>query len=252
MSPSAGSSWRTAAAPTSVEERVDSDALDLVGERVVRGAASVAFAVVLDARRGADQHQPIDEVRRCEGEVQAQPSAHRVADVRRPPALDAEHRRAGGKVGSNVGPVAVAGRVERDDLDVGTERGRESRHGRPPAPGGLREAVDEDDPISASRRRRAPCAPPALFARRLGGEPAERLHEHVGILRARDRPAAVDDVRRHGRDAGVVGLLAASPSPPRVPASPSRNCTISSRSNPTSAAQSASTSGSPMSSPSMK
>ncbi len=173
----------------------------------------VAFAVVLDARRGADQHEPIDEMRRCEGEVQAQASAHRVADVRRPPALDPEHRRAGGQVGSNVAPVAVAGCVERHDLDVGTERGRESRHGRPPAPGSLREAVDEDDPISVHTRRRARAvlgSRASLFltlVARLGGEPAEHLHEHVGILRARDRPSAIDDVRRHGRDAGVVGLL---------------------------------------------
>ena len=168
-----------------IDEGGDSDALDLVGQLVVGGAARRAFPLVLDPWCRPDQHQPIDELRRCEGEVQAQAPAHRVADVRGAPALRGEHRRAGGEVGANVAAVAVARGVECHDVDVGAEARRQSRNRRPPAARRLREAVDEDDSVSVhtrhrrrSRRRGTRCrrrvvarAPLGAPWRRTGGAP---------------------------------------------------------------------------------
>ena len=64
-----------------VEEDVDAVALDLLRELLVGLAPGRALGVVGDAGRGAQQHQPADEIGPVEREPQAQPSPHRVPGV---------------------------------------------------------------------------------------------------------------------------------------------------------------------------
>ena len=88
-----------------VEEGVDAVALDGCCKCIVSGAAGRALVVVLDARRGADEHEPLDEVRAGEREVEAEPAAHRVADVAWPRRRGAEHAGAGDEVGLDASPT---------------------------------------------------------------------------------------------------------------------------------------------------
>ena len=66
-----------------VEEGVDADGLDAVGQRLVGRAPSFSFPSVVHAPRRADQDKAPDGVGSGEGRVQAQAPAHGVAHVGR-------------------------------------------------------------------------------------------------------------------------------------------------------------------------
>ena len=125
----ANSGW----ASQRVEERVEAVALDRrrparssAARRAARSSASS-----MPGRR-ADQHEALDEVGSGDGEVQAEPAAHRVADVRGPPAGRAEQVGAVDRSACDVGRAAVAGRVDGDDLVVARRGGRPAAsHERP-------------------------------------------------------------------------------------------------------------------------
>ena len=140
-----------------VEERVDTVALDGRCKCIVGRAARGTLVVVLDAGGGADQDQSLDELRTGEREVEAQPAAHRVADVRGRAAGRAEQLGAGVEVGLDARRTGVARRVDRDDLEaIGQAIGD-----RCPRPAGLGEPVDEDEPRSGCPSRRVQAAQPA-------------------------------------------------------------------------------------------
>ena len=112
--------WRTTAGPpTGPQERLDAVALDRRRQPSRRRPSAGSLGLVLDARRRADQHEPRStSVGSVEGQPQAQPPAHRVADVRRSPAVGAEQRGCRPDVRAHGGRVAVARGVHRDDLVV--------------------------------------------------------------------------------------------------------------------------------------
>ena len=64
-----------------VEERFDADLLEVVGAPPIDTTSVCAFGIVVDAGRGADQHEPFDC--RVPGQCgdQSEPATHRVADV---------------------------------------------------------------------------------------------------------------------------------------------------------------------------
>ena len=123
-----------------VEERVDAVALDatLQVHRPRRGGPPArrrprcpAVALTSTSRSTSSG--------RASGEVEAQPAAHRVADVRGRTAGGAEQVGAGDEVGRDRRRAAVARRVDGDDLEaVGQAVGD-----RCPRPSGLGEPVDE-------------------------------------------------------------------------------------------------------------
>ena len=98
--------------------------------------------------RGADEHEPLDEVRVGEREVQAQAPAHRVADVRRPAAGRGEQRGAVDEVGADVADPPWPG------MSTATTSWSAASVGASGVPraAGLGEAVDEDEPRTGRRR----------------------------------------------------------------------------------------------------
>ena len=158
------------------------------------------LAGVVDAGRGADQHEALDEVRAGDGEVQAQAAAHRVADVRRPAAGRdrAARRRRRRSARTAAEPPWPGASTATTSWRLGQLVGD-----RVPRPAGLGEPVDEHEPPARRRAGRRRGRQPA---RCVGGQALQHLHEHGRVLGAGDRPAAVDDVRRDGRDPGLGGV----------------------------------------------
>ena len=79
--------------------------------------------------------------------VERHPSAHRVADVRRSPAVVAEVVGALPQVGSNVVGGPVPGQIDGDDVG-GRQPSAEQTGERRPTSRRLGEAVGEDDPTA--------------------------------------------------------------------------------------------------------
>ena len=122
-----------------VEERVEPDRLEVVGQLVVGSSASLPFVAVLDAGVGADEDEGGDQVGLGEGQVQGHPTAEGVAEIA-PPAAGPTQSVAGlGQVPSDR-RGAVAGEVDGLDRTLIAEGGEE----RPPAAGVLGEPVGQD------------------------------------------------------------------------------------------------------------
>jgi hypothetical protein len=153
-----------------VQEGLDAVALDRRGEVLVGPAPGGPVGGVVEAAGGADEHEPLHEVRPGQGEVEAEAPAHRVAHVRRAPAGAPEQVGAGDEIGVDVRGAAVAGRVDGHGLVVGPQRRREGV----PRAAGLGEPVDEDDAGSGARRR--------------GGEAVSRHVRRDGAGLGRRRP----------------------------------------------------------------
>ena len=198
--PRSVAAWRTAAGPPTGRgtrrrrrARSMSASCSSAARRAARSSASSMPG------RGADQHEPLDELGPGDGEVQAEAPAHRVADVRGRPAAAPEQLGAARRGRPRRRPTRRGpGDVDGDDLEA---LGQAVGDGVPRA-AGLGEPVDEHE--------RAGRCPGASTVRRSAGtvgrrQPLQHLHEHGGILGAGDRPPAVDDVRRHGGDAGLGG-----------------------------------------------
>jgi hypothetical protein len=123
------------------QERVHAISLDAGRARLVVAPSVVAFDVVTDAGGGAHQHEGLDEVGMGERHVQAQAPAHRVTDVRGPASLLRHQPGALPQVEGHVRKLAVARRVERDDVVFACERVGDDV----PRAVGLGEPVDEHD-----------------------------------------------------------------------------------------------------------
>ena len=128
-----------------VHERGHTDRLQPVGQRPVRGPARRPLPGVVDAGRAADQDHGRHQVRSGQGQVQAHPGAHGVAqDQGRTLGPDRGGEQVGGpgQVGAGVaGGPAVAGQVHQEHPVVPGQ----VRHRGPAAAAGLGEAVEEHD-----------------------------------------------------------------------------------------------------------
>ena len=92
-----------------VEERVDADIDDVVGELVVGGAAVGSLVSSAMPGDAPIDREAADEVRVHQRGVQAQPAAQAVADVHAEAAQRRQHVGAAAQVGAHVRAVAVPG-----------------------------------------------------------------------------------------------------------------------------------------------
>ncbi|MDZ7734084.1 MAG: thiamine pyrophosphate-binding protein [Acidimicrobiia bacterium] len=129
-----------------VEEGVESDLVETVGAGLVRLGACGACRRVVDARRGADEHEALDQIRSAQRQVETHPPAHRVAEVGGVPADLAEETGRLPEVGAVVAGAAVAREVGADDPVVSGQVLAD----RSPAVPGLGEAVDHHESGSVS------------------------------------------------------------------------------------------------------
>ena len=184
-----------------VEERLDAD-LERCVPRAPRrpiGAAD-ALVVVDDARRRAEQRQPLHDVRVHQREVQRDAPAEAVADVR------------GARRWSTASRSARAAQVGADR--AGARRGREVDDARPRSPSaairsatsaprvaGLGEAVDEHDPRAAAVH---------LRGERAGAGPARRSRP-VGVTAPTGRPPSAARARDAGASPGRTCRVSCAP-----------------------------------------
>ncbi len=124
-----------------VDEGGDALALDPPRHGLVLGGAGDAGLPVVDAARGADEHEAPDELRQRERQVEDEAPAHRVAEVGGFPALVGDEAGTGAEVGVERRAEAVARGVDAADLVVADEV---VEHGTPTV-AVLREAVDQDE-----------------------------------------------------------------------------------------------------------
>jgi len=133
----------------SAEERDGADPLDVVGQLPVGRQPGGALGGGGDAGRAPHQHQPPDQVGTFEGQPQAQPGPHRVADIDAP----APDRADGGRGVVEAHPdgrrAAVAGEVDPHHLEPG---GEQAGH-LAPRPARLGEPVDQGEPGSGALDR---------------------------------------------------------------------------------------------------
>ena len=130
-----------------VDEGLDPDLLDAPCEQLVGRSAGRALLEVVDAARRSDQYEGAYLVGMAKRSVQRDPTAHRIADVRRVPTQVDEVVGARPEVGVGCRTgVAVPGEVDCDGVDVG-ETGAQERLEVRPGPCGLGEAVGEDEPL---------------------------------------------------------------------------------------------------------
>lgn len=130
-----------------VDERLDTDLLDALGEPLVSCPAGISLGVVDDAGSCADQDEGahVGGVAQCG--VERNSTTHRVADVGRGPADVDEMVGTRPEIGTGRGgAVTVAGEIDRDRLDVG-ETGLQQRLDVRPRPCGLGEPVGEDQSL---------------------------------------------------------------------------------------------------------
>ena len=130
-----------------VDERLDTDLLDAVGEPFVGRSPGRSLGVVDDAGGRADQDEGAHGVGAAECSVQCDPATHRVADIGGGSADVDEMVGTRPEIGvGRGGAVAVAGEIDRDRLDVG-QAGPQQRLDVRPRPRGLGESVREDQPL---------------------------------------------------------------------------------------------------------
>ena len=127
-----------------VDERRHAVGADALGEGPVGGVARGPLGVVGDPGRAAHQHERPDDLGGLDGDVERHAGAHRVAEVHGGAAGGGGQAPGRGQVGGDVARAAVAGRVEPHDLVIAGQVAGE----RAPAPAGLAEAVQQDDPRS--------------------------------------------------------------------------------------------------------
>ncbi len=132
-----------------VDERGDADMLDAIGEAFVGGAACCTVVAVVDTGGGADQDEALDSLGVGERCVERHTPAHRVPDVG-PGTADVDQSvRALPQITVGWGRgVTMARKVDGDrdraDVEVGQFRAQQPSD-EPPRPGGLGEAVRQDE-----------------------------------------------------------------------------------------------------------
>ena len=143
---------------------------------VVRQRLDVRHAPRRSPRPGLalDEHEPFDEFRSGDGEVEREAAAHRVPDIGR--RADVPRDRVGGRgeIEPSVTRRAVPGGVDRDDLEAITQ----CRGDRVPRPAGLREPVQEDEAVDVGSSGRR-----AALDRQIG------THGSTGVMRTPTRRA---------------------------------------------------------------
>ena len=231
---------------------LDTDLDDPVGRGLVGGARAARSSSSSMPACRADEDQPLDAVRRREGEVRhSRPpsSTRRTCPAGLTTSIEAPCSTVGrssalsrrGPAGRRV-TTSPSGRRAGDRAHVGASD--------------LAVCVKPWTRTSRSalrhhRRRRRTLGAGSHRAILLAREPAQHGDEGVGVLCARDRPLSVDHVGRHGRDAGS-GARSSVAATSRHAGSrlEERDDLVAVESDLGRA--SASTSGSPMSRPSMK
>ena len=116
-------------------------ALEPLRHGLVLGGAGGARLRVVDAAGGADEHEPADELRQRERQVEHEAPAHRVAEVGGLAALVGDEAGTGAEAGVERRAAAVPRRVDAAHLVVGDEV---VEH-RTPAVAVLGEAVDQHE-----------------------------------------------------------------------------------------------------------
>ena len=130
-----------------VDEGLDTDLLDALGEPLVGRSSGGALGLVDDAGSCADQDEGTYLVGVTECSVQRDPAAHRVADIGGGSADLDEMVGTRPEIGiGRGGAVTMAGQIDRDRLDVG-ESGPQERLDVRPRPRGLGEAVRKDQSL---------------------------------------------------------------------------------------------------------
>ncbi len=130
--------------------------VELGGQRLVGPATRPPLVRVLDAGRPGDEHQALDQIRSGQGQVQAVPGAHRVAEVAARPAGVAEPPGSFGERAGQWCRPRVPGHVQGHHLMVAGQ----VEVDRAPDPGGLGEAVGQDQALGPARgSRRATTMP---------------------------------------------------------------------------------------------
>ena len=98
---SRGSVAKSGSASQRSRNPTDPVALDRRGKLLVGLSPGRPLGVVVDPRRRADEHKAANELGLVDGELEAEATAHRVADVRRRPTYGTEQRRGRRDIGAD-------------------------------------------------------------------------------------------------------------------------------------------------------